>query len=162
MGVRLFLTIWSGCTLWILFSFVQSRVIFKNITGTIFWADLNSIINYYYFGDSVTFDTTYIEWIVTESPLLHLQGGTIMSSNASSCWHYFLSFSCGFFWGRFAFIGLWKKNGNDTMSSRMNLSCLLSLSWVFEYLLLPVWNVEHSMVECMHQILESNTSISKN
>ena len=46
---------------------MQSRVIFKNITGTIFWADLNSIINYNYFGDTVTFDTTYIKLLL--SPL---------------------------------------------------------------------------------------------
>lgn len=32
---------------------------FENSTGNIFWADANSRLNYRYFGDTVTFDTTY-------------------------------------------------------------------------------------------------------
>ncbi|KAL5557652.1 hypothetical protein UlMin_033863 [Ulmus minor] len=32
---------------------------FDNSTGNIFWADANSRMNYSYFGDTVTFDTTY-------------------------------------------------------------------------------------------------------
>ncbi|CAN6711928.1 unnamed protein product [Malus baccata var. baccata] len=32
---------------------------FENSTGNIFWADANSRMNYDYFGDTVTFDTTY-------------------------------------------------------------------------------------------------------
>lgn len=32
---------------------------FENLTGNIFWADPNSRMNYNYFGDTVTFDTTY-------------------------------------------------------------------------------------------------------
>ncbi|XP_062029918.1 protein FAR1-RELATED SEQUENCE 5-like [Rosa rugosa] len=32
---------------------------FENSTGNIFWADSNSRMNYSYFGDTVTFDTTY-------------------------------------------------------------------------------------------------------
>ncbi|GKU98206.1 hypothetical protein SLEP1_g11238 [Rubroshorea leprosula] len=32
---------------------------FENLTGNIFWADRNSRMNYSYFGDTVTFDTTY-------------------------------------------------------------------------------------------------------
>lgn len=32
---------------------------FENSTGNIFWADSNSRMNYNYFGDAVTFDTTY-------------------------------------------------------------------------------------------------------
>lgn len=32
---------------------------FENSTGNIFWADANSRVNYSYFGDTVTFDTTY-------------------------------------------------------------------------------------------------------
>lgn len=32
---------------------------FENTTGNIFWADANSRMNYSYFGDTVTFDTTY-------------------------------------------------------------------------------------------------------
>ncbi|KAK3232109.1 hypothetical protein Dsin_003990 [Dipteronia sinensis] len=32
---------------------------FDNSTGNIFWADANSRMNYNYFGDTVTFDTTY-------------------------------------------------------------------------------------------------------
>lgn len=32
---------------------------FDNSTGNIFWADANSRMNYTYFGDTVTFDTTY-------------------------------------------------------------------------------------------------------
>lgn len=32
---------------------------FENLTGNIFWADSNSRMNYDYFGDTVTFDTTY-------------------------------------------------------------------------------------------------------
>lgn len=32
---------------------------FENSTGNVFWADANSIMNYNYFGDTVTFDTTY-------------------------------------------------------------------------------------------------------
>ena len=31
----------------------------ENSTGNVFWADANSILNYTYFGDTVTFDTTY-------------------------------------------------------------------------------------------------------
>ncbi|KAG6704472.1 hypothetical protein I3842_07G135000 [Carya illinoinensis] len=32
---------------------------FENSTGNIFWADANSRMNYNYFGETVTFDTTY-------------------------------------------------------------------------------------------------------
>ncbi|XP_031270272.1 protein FAR1-RELATED SEQUENCE 5-like isoform X2 [Pistacia vera] len=32
---------------------------FENSSGNIFWADANSRMNYNYFGDTVTFDTTY-------------------------------------------------------------------------------------------------------
>uniref|UniRef100_A0A5B6ZZ28 Protein FAR1-RELATED SEQUENCE n=1 Tax=Davidia involucrata TaxID=16924 RepID=A0A5B6ZZ28_DAVIN len=32
---------------------------FENTSGNIFWADANSRMNYNYFGDTVTFDTTY-------------------------------------------------------------------------------------------------------
>lgn len=32
---------------------------FENSTGNVFWADSNSRMNYSYFGDTVTFDTTY-------------------------------------------------------------------------------------------------------